>query len=59
MSMNSDTQIDPQAVINDLLEQMKRLTLDNSMLRAYINSNSAADSDAPPAAAMFDNSDDE
>jgi hypothetical protein len=49
MTMNSDTQIDPQAVINDLLEQMKRLTLDNSMLRAYINTNST---DAPAAVAL-------
>jgi hypothetical protein len=59
MSMNSDTQIDPQAVINDLLEQMKRLTLDNSMLRAYINTNSAAADVDTPAAVMFDDSDDE
>lgn len=37
MSAPTDTQIDPQAVISDLLEQMKRLTLENAMLRVYIN----------------------
>ena len=37
-----DTQLDPQVIINDLLDQIKKLTLDNSMLRAYINANSQA-----------------
>lgn len=37
-----DTQLDPQVIINDLLEQIKRLTLDNTMLRAFINNNMAA-----------------
>ncbi len=46
MTMNADTQIDPQIVINDLLEQIKRLTLDNSMLRAYINNISAPEQSA-------------
>lgn len=32
----SDQQIDPQLVINDLLDQLKKLTLENSMLRVYI-----------------------
>lgn len=37
MTMADNTQLDPQIIINDLLDQIKRLTLDNSMLRAYIN----------------------
>lgn len=36
----SEKQIDPQLVINDLLEQIKKLTLENSMLRIYINEQS-------------------
>lgn len=31
-----DTQVDPKLVIDDLLEQVKRLTFDNSMLRAHV-----------------------
>jgi hypothetical protein len=50
MSMNSDTQIDPQAVINDLLDQIKRLTLDNSMLRAYISAANTPQADASAGA---------
>lgn len=47
-----DTQIDPQIIINDLLDQIKRLTLDNSMLRAYIQNsmNAAAEAQVPEAA---------
>ncbi len=41
MSNTENTQIDPQLVINDLLDQIKRLTLDNSMLRAYISNATA------------------
>lgn len=37
-----DTQLDPQVIINDLLDQIKKLTLDNSMLRAYINGKMAS-----------------
>jgi hypothetical protein len=37
-----DTQLDPQVIINDLLEQIKKLTLDNTMLRAFINNNMAS-----------------
>lgn len=32
----SDNQIDPQLVISDLLDQIKKLTLENSMLRVYV-----------------------
>jgi hypothetical protein len=47
-----DTQIDPQVIINDLLDQIKRLTLDNSMLRAYIqNSMNTPDEAQVPEAA--------
>lgn len=45
----NDTQIDPQIVINDLLDQIKRLTLDNSMLRAYISNSASASADPAPA----------
>lgn len=47
-----DTQIDPQVIINDLLDQIKRLTLDNSMLRAYIQNsmNAPAEAQMPEAA---------
>lgn len=41
-----DTQIDPQVIINDLLDQIKRLTLDNSMLRAYIQNGISASAEA-------------
>ena len=37
--------VDPQAVINDLLDQIKKLTADNSILRAALQSLTAA----PPA----------
>lgn len=37
-----DMELNPQLIIEDLLDQIKRLTLDNSMLRAYINANSQA-----------------
>ena len=31
-------EVNPEAVINDLLDQIKRLTLENSMLRAALTS---------------------
>ena len=41
-----DMELNPQLIIEDLLDQIKRLTLDNSMLRAYINANSQAQASA-------------
>lgn len=34
----SELNVDPNAVINDLLEQIKRLSADNAVLRAAVNS---------------------
>lgn len=33
---NPDQQVDAQTVVNDLLEQIKRLTYDNALLRAQV-----------------------
>lgn len=35
-AMNPDQQVDAQTVVNDLLEQIKRLTYDNALLRAQV-----------------------
>lgn len=32
----SDINVNPEVIINDLLDQIKKLTLDNTILRAYI-----------------------
>lgn len=32
----SDINVQPEIIINDLLDQIKKLTLDNTILRAYI-----------------------
>lgn len=39
-------EVNPEAVINDLLDQIKRLTLENSMLRAAITSAQEAQAEA-------------
>lgn len=33
----NDFNVDPNAVINDLLDQIRRLSADNAMLRALVN----------------------
>lgn len=38
-----DLQVNPEVVIADLLEQIKKLTLDNSILRALIKQQANAD----------------
>lgn len=57
MSNTENTQIDPQLVINDLLDQIKRLTLDNSMLRAYISNAAASQQPAAFAPPVVDDED--
>lgn len=47
-----DTQIDPQTVINDLLDQIKKLTLENSMLRVFVNERLKGSDDAPSAVVL-------
>lgn len=48
----SELNVDPNAVINDLLEQIKRLSADNAVLRAAVNSlQSAAAASAQEEAA--------
>lgn len=40
--LNPDQQVDAQTVVNDLLEQIKRLTYDNALLRAQVSKLAAA-----------------
>lgn len=46
-------EVNPEAVINDLLDQIKRLTLENSMLRSAI-AGIEQEATAPPAASIDD-----
>lgn len=44
-------EVNPEVVINDLLDQIKRLTLENSMLRSVIATTNAPSEAAPSEAA--------
>ena len=46
-------EVNPEAVINDLLDQIKRLTLENSMLRSAI-AGIEQEATVPPAASIDD-----
>ena len=48
----SELNVDPNAVINDLLEQIKRLSADNAVLRAAVNSLQSAAAAAAAASAQ-------
>lgn len=50
-----NAQVNPEIVINDLLEQVKQLTLQNAMLRALIQQSQKADAKTSTVADSLNN----